>query len=78
MEYAALFEPQLEGGYLITFPDFDWGISQGDAPNYDPKAYPRWRTAAESLPALKSGSRGTRADQGVRPTSCTEFPVQAK
>jgi hypothetical protein len=20
MEYAALFEPQLEGGYLITFP----------------------------------------------------------
>ena len=31
MEYPALFEPQPEGGYLITFPDFDWGISQGDA-----------------------------------------------
>jgi antitoxin HicB len=31
MEYPALFEPQLEGGYLITFPDFDWGVSQGDA-----------------------------------------------
>src|SRR5271170_1896582 len=31
MEYPALFEPQPEGGYLITFPDFEWGISQGDA-----------------------------------------------
>ena len=31
LEYPALFEPQPEGGYLITFPDFDWGISQGDA-----------------------------------------------
>jgi antitoxin HicB len=31
MEYPVLFEPQPEGGYLITFPDFDWGISQGDA-----------------------------------------------
>lgn len=30
MEYQALFEPQAEGGYLITFPDFGWGISQGD------------------------------------------------
>jgi antitoxin HicB len=30
MEYQALFEPQPEGGYVITFPDFAWGISQGD------------------------------------------------
>jgi antitoxin HicB len=30
MEYAALFEPADEGGYVITFPDFGWGVSQGD------------------------------------------------
>ena len=30
MEYAALFEPAPEGGFIITFPDFDWGITQGD------------------------------------------------
>jgi len=30
MEYPALFEPAREGGFVVTFPDFDWGISQGD------------------------------------------------
>jgi antitoxin HicB len=30
MEYAALFEPAEEGGFVITIPDFGWGISQGD------------------------------------------------
>ncbi len=30
MEYPALFEPAQEGGFVITFPDFDWGITQGD------------------------------------------------
>ncbi|MGA2592712.1 MAG: type II toxin-antitoxin system HicB family antitoxin [Bryobacteraceae bacterium] len=30
MEYPALFEPAAEGGFVITFPDFDWGITQGD------------------------------------------------
>jgi antitoxin HicB len=30
MEYSALFEPAKEGGFLITFPDFGWGVSQGD------------------------------------------------
>ena len=30
MEYAALFEPAQEGGYVITIPDFGWGFSQGD------------------------------------------------
>ena len=30
MEYAALFEPAKEGGYVITIPDFGWGFSQGD------------------------------------------------
>lgn len=30
MEYQARFEPQPEGGYVITFPDFGWGVSQGD------------------------------------------------
>ena len=28
MEYAALFEPAEEGGYVITIPDFGWGVSQ--------------------------------------------------
>jgi antitoxin HicB len=31
MEYRALFEPAEEGGFLITFPDFGWGVSQGEA-----------------------------------------------
>jgi antitoxin HicB len=30
MDYPALFEPAEEGGFVITFPDFDWGITQGD------------------------------------------------
>jgi antitoxin HicB len=31
MEYPALFEPAEEGGFVITFLDFDWGITQGDS-----------------------------------------------
>lgn len=31
MEYYALFEPAEEGGFVITIPDFGWGVSQGDA-----------------------------------------------
>jgi len=31
MEYPALFEPAEEGGFVVTFPDFDWGITQGDS-----------------------------------------------
>jgi antitoxin HicB len=30
MEYPALFEPAEEGGFIVTFPDFTWGITQGD------------------------------------------------
>ena len=30
LQYQALFEPAPEGGYVVTFPDFDWGITQGD------------------------------------------------
>jgi len=30
MEYAALFEPAEEGGFIITIPDFGWGFSQGE------------------------------------------------
>jgi antitoxin HicB len=30
MEYAALFEPAEEDGFVITFPDFGWGVSQAD------------------------------------------------
>src|ERR1039458_10685604 len=30
MKYAALFEPAEEGGFVITFPDWGWGVSQGE------------------------------------------------
>jgi len=30
MNYQALFEPAGEGGFVVTFPDFDFGITQGD------------------------------------------------
>jgi len=30
MEYPALFEPADEGGFVIRFPDFGWGTTQGD------------------------------------------------
>ena len=29
-EYAALFEPAEEGGFVITIPDFGWDVSQED------------------------------------------------
>ena len=31
MQYPALFEAAKEGGFIVTFPDFDWGITQGDS-----------------------------------------------
>jgi antitoxin HicB len=31
MEYPALFEPAQEGGFVVTFPDFGWGVTQGDS-----------------------------------------------
>ena len=30
MEYPAKFMPAAEGGFVIEFPDFGWGVSQGD------------------------------------------------
>ena len=30
MEYFAKFEPESNGGFVIEFPDFGWGVSQGD------------------------------------------------
>jgi antitoxin HicB len=30
MEYPARFEPAAEGGFVVTFPDFEWGVTQGD------------------------------------------------
>jgi len=30
MEYPAVFEPAEEGGFIVKFPDFDWGVTQGD------------------------------------------------
>ena len=28
--YRVTLEPAEEGGFVVTFPDFDWGITQGD------------------------------------------------
>jgi antitoxin HicB len=30
MRYPALFEPAPQGGFVVTFPNFAWGITQGD------------------------------------------------
>jgi antitoxin HicB len=30
MEYPARFEPAKEGGFIVTIPDFGWGVTQGD------------------------------------------------
>jgi antitoxin HicB len=30
MNYLALFEPAEEGGFVVTLPDFEFGITQGD------------------------------------------------
>jgi len=30
MEYFAKFEPDPDSGFVIEFPDFGWGVSQGD------------------------------------------------
>jgi predicted RNase H-like HicB family nuclease len=30
MDYSAIFEPANEGGFIVRFPDFDWGVTQGD------------------------------------------------
>lgn len=30
MQYPALFEPAEEGGFIITIPDFGWGVSQAN------------------------------------------------
>jgi predicted RNase H-like HicB family nuclease len=30
MEYPARFDPAPEGGLVVTFPDFRWGVMQGD------------------------------------------------
>ena len=32
MEHLALFEPDLEaGGFVVTFPDFSYGVTQGES-----------------------------------------------
>lgn len=30
MEYPATFQPAPEGGFVVEFPDFGWGVTQGD------------------------------------------------
>jgi antitoxin HicB len=30
-QYLALFEPSEEGGFVVTFPGFKWGVTQGDS-----------------------------------------------
>ena len=30
MEYPAIFEAAEDGGYIVRFPDFGWGVTQGN------------------------------------------------
>jgi antitoxin HicB len=30
MEYPAVFDAAEEDGFIVKFPDFDWGVTQGD------------------------------------------------
>ena len=30
MEYPAVFDAAEEGGFVVRFPDFGWGVTQGD------------------------------------------------
>ena len=30
MEFPAIFTPAEEGGFIVEFPDFPWGVTQGD------------------------------------------------
>ncbi len=48
MEYAALFELD-EGGFVITFPDFGWGVSQARRAWVEPKDVLNTRSRAELL-----------------------------
>ena len=31
MEYPARFGPAKAGGFVVTFPDFEWGVTQGES-----------------------------------------------
>jgi predicted RNase H-like HicB family nuclease len=31
MKYPAKFEPAEEGGFMVEFPDFGWGVPPGDS-----------------------------------------------
>jgi len=31
LHYQALLEPAEEGGFVVTFPDFEYGVTQGDS-----------------------------------------------
>ena len=31
LEYRVLLEPAEEGGFVVHFPDFDWGVTQGNS-----------------------------------------------
>ena len=30
LQYQALLEPADEGGFVVSFPEFTWGVTQGD------------------------------------------------
>jgi len=31
LQHQALFEATVEGGFVVTFPDFEWGVTQGNS-----------------------------------------------
>jgi len=72
MKFPALFDPADEGGFVITFPDWDWGVRRagcglagkgysGKSPSR--KASPR---AAARLNDIVRGRCGITADTALR------------
>jgi antitoxin HicB len=70
MEYAALFEPAEEGGFVITIPDFGWGVSQGDT-----EAEAREMAAALLQTLVQEHIRKRGRPAAPNQTSGKEIPV---
>ena len=67
--YQALFEPDLEaGGYVVTFPDFSYGVTQGET---DREAMEMARDLLMLTTAITSGnvSRCLSRRGGAAPSS---------
>jgi len=64
MEYPALFEPASEGGFVVTFPDFDWGVTQGDS--------------EEDARAMAADALSTMIREHIRTGECLPQPSKSR